>query len=198
MSPNKKKTPKTQQRAAMSDNPSSDPDVFDVERVQKLIGMMKDHDLSEINLKQGERQIQLKRGGPGTATAPAPFVMPQMIAPALPHAGVAQTPSATVAPPSAPQPAAAKEAAPEADPPHIKYVTSPMVGTFYSRANPDSPPFVKPGDRVAPDRVVCIVEAMKVFNEIQADLAGEVVAMLVENEEPVEYGQKLIKIDTIK
>ena len=73
-----------------------------------------------------------------------------------------------------------------------------MVGTFYAAANPDSPAFVKVGDHVGPESVVCIIEAMKVFNEIQAEIAGQVAAVLVENGQPVEFGQPLFKIDTRK
>jgi acetyl-CoA carboxylase biotin carboxyl carrier protein len=75
-------------------------------------------------------------------------------------------------------------------------IKSPIVGTFYSAQNPESPPLVKVGDHVGNDSVICIIEAMKVFNEIQAEIKGKVVACLVENGSPVEYGQPLFKIDT--
>jgi acetyl-CoA carboxylase biotin carboxyl carrier protein len=74
-------------------------------------------------------------------------------------------------------------------------IKSPMVGTFYKASGPDSPPFVKVGDRIGPDKTVCIVEAMKVFNEIPAGVSGQVVAILVENGAPVEFGQPLLKVD---
>lgn len=155
--------------------------VFDEERLTRLVELMKVHDLAEINLKQGEQQIQVKRGSqttavPMMAAAPAP--------PPLPSA-------------EAPPPPTPKETAP-ADEPHITYITSPMVGTFYTKPNPEADAFVRVGDRVDPETTVCIIEAMKVFNEISADMAGEVVAVLVENEEPVEYGTRLIKVDTSK
>ena len=75
-------------------------------------------------------------------------------------------------------------------------IKSPMVGTFYSAPDPDSPAYVKVGDPVGPDTTVCIVEAMKVFNEIPAEVSGKIVAVLVENGEPVEFGQPMFKVDT--
>jgi acetyl-CoA carboxylase biotin carboxyl carrier protein len=79
---------------------------------------------------------------------------------------------------------------------HIVLVRSPMVGTFYAAPDPDSPPYVKVGDMVGPESTVCIVEAMKVFNEIQAETAGKIAAVLGKNGEPVEFGQPLFKVDT--
>ena len=75
-------------------------------------------------------------------------------------------------------------------------IRSPMVGTFYAAADPDSPPYVKVGDHVGPETTVCIVEAMKVFNQIPAEVAGRIIAVLVENGAPVEYGQPLFKVET--
>ena len=90
---------------------------------------------------------------------------------------------------------AADSAAADANTVEIK---SPMVGTFYRSSNPDAEPFVKVGDKVGPESVVCIVEAMKVFNEILAEVSGEIVAILAENEEAVEFGRPLFKVDTSK
>jgi acetyl-CoA carboxylase biotin carboxyl carrier protein len=142
---------------------------------------MKAHELAEVNLKQGDDQIQLKLGGQAPV---GPFAAPAPAAPAPP----ALAPSGD-APPT-PAPAAAAEAA------NIVTINSPMIGTYYSRPNPDSDAFVKVGDRVEPETVVCIIEAMKVFNEIPAEMAGVVLAVLVENEEAVEYGTPLLKVDT--
>jgi acetyl-CoA carboxylase biotin carboxyl carrier protein len=80
----------------------------------------------------------------------------------------------------------------------LAVIKSPMVGTFYSSSSPESPPFVKVGSHVGPDTIVCIIEAMKVFNEIPSEISGQVAAMLVENGAPVEFGQPLFKIDTRK
>ena len=145
-------------------------DIFDVEKVTKLIDLMKEHDLSEIDLKQGDTAVRLKRGGDVMVAAAA--------APAAPRAA-----AISAAPPAAP----AEE--------KMLVITSPMVGTFYKASGPDAPPFVKVGDRIGPEKTVCIVEAMKVFNEIPAGVSGQVVAILVENGAPVEFGQPLIKVD---
>jgi acetyl-CoA carboxylase biotin carboxyl carrier protein len=158
----------------MSDQESRSGDVFDIERIRGLIELMKEHDLSAVDLRQEDQRISLRRGGQLTF-APAP---------------VAAAPA-----PAAPA-AASAPAAPAADAANIVTINSPMVGTYYSKPNPESPNFVKVGDHVNTDTVVCIIEAMKVFNEIPAEVSGRVVAVLVENEEAVEFGKALIKIDT--
>lgn len=169
----------------MSDAEPKSDNVFDVDKIKSFVELMKSNDLNEINLKQGEQQIQLKRGGP------APPVT--AVLPAAPHAAALPQAAAQVpSPPPLPQPAEPAEDA------NIVYIKSPMVGTFYSRANPEADLFVRVGDHVEPETTVCIVEAMKVFNEIAAEVAGEIVAVLVENEEPVEYGKPLFKVDTSK
>jgi acetyl-CoA carboxylase biotin carboxyl carrier protein len=155
----------------MSAAPNPAPgDIFDVKKVRKLIELMKEHDLSELELKQADTQVRIRRGGDVVAYS-APAAAP-VAAPAAAAAGGA--------------PAAADRSV---------VIKSPMVGTFYKASGPDSPPFVKVGDRIGPDKTVCIVEAMKVFNEIPAGVSGQVVAILVENGAPVEFGQPLIKVD---
>jgi acetyl-CoA carboxylase biotin carboxyl carrier protein len=152
---------------------SSSGEVFDVERIRRLVELMKEHDLGEIDLRQADQRIRLCRGGgsaPATSTAPP-------------------------APQEARGPAAA-EPPPASDEENIVYITSPMVGTFYAKANPDAESYVRVGDHVEPETTVCVIEAMKVFNEIPAEVRGRVVAVLVEDEEPVEYGNRLFKIDT--
>jgi acetyl-CoA carboxylase biotin carboxyl carrier protein len=168
----------------MSDAEPKSDNVFDVDKIKSFVELMKTNDLSEINLKQGEQQIQLKRGGPAPVTA---------VMPAAPHAAALPPHASPVpSPPPLPQPVEQTEDA------NIAYIRSPMVGTFYARANPEADVFVRVGDRVEPDTIVCIVEAMKVFNEIAAEISGEIVAVLVENEEAVEYGKPLFKVDTSK
>lgn len=149
----------------------SSPDVFDMRKVRKLIELMKEHDLTEIDLKQADSAVRIKRGGEIVSYS-APVAPP----PAAPAAA----------------PAASSESAEDA---RMVVVKSPMVGTFYQASSPESPPFVKVGDRIGPEKTVCIVEAMKVFNEIPAGVSGQVVAVLVENGAPVEFGQPLIKVD---
>ena len=159
----------------MCDKPKSN--VFDTSRVRELVEMMKDNDISELELRQGDIRIQLKRGSRQVVAAE----QPQMV----------QVPAAVqAAPPVQTAPVAV------VDESHIEYIKSPMVGTFYGAANPESPPFVKVGDSVDPEKTVCILEAMKVFNEIQAEISGKIVAILVSSGEPVEYGKPLFKVDT--
>ena len=149
-------------------------DVFDVKKVRRLIELMKEHDLSELDLKQADNRVRIRRGGEVVA-----YSAPAAAAPARPAA-----PAAEAAP--------AKESAADA---RMIVIKSPMVGTFYKASGPDSPPFIKVGDRIGPEKTVCIIEAMKVFNEIPAGVSGQVVAILVENGAPVEFGQPLVKVD---
>jgi len=160
---------------------SNNQDIFDVLKVRRLVELMKEHELSEIDLRQGDQRIQLRRG----AQIDAEVVQPQVV-----NAGQA----IPVAP--APAPAAAAEtpkAEPESD--TTKMINSPMVGTFYSSPDPDSPAYVKVGDHVGPETTVCIVEAMKVFNQIPAEISGKIVSVLLESGESVEYGQPMFKVD---
>lgn len=150
-------------------------DIFDVKKVRRLVELMKEHDLAEIDLRQADQRIRLRRGAE-----------PQLIAGGM---APVHAPAAASHAPATP-PSAADSA--------FEVIKSPMVGTFYAAANPESPAFVKVGDHVGPESVVCIIEAMKVFNEIQAEIAGQVAAVLVENGQPVEFGQPLFKIDTRK
>ncbi|MBN1394004.1 MAG: acetyl-CoA carboxylase biotin carboxyl carrier protein [Pirellulales bacterium] len=154
----------------MKESSSSKHDIFDVRKIRRLVEMMKEQDLVEIDLQQGEVRIQLRRA---EAFAPTAAIPP-------------------AAAPAKPEPAADKSPPPDDG----LLITSPMVGTFYAAADPDSPPFVKVGDHVGPDTTVCIVEAMKVFNQIPAEVSGRIVAVLVENGASVEFGQPLFKVET--
>ena len=149
---------------------------------------MQEFELAEIDLRQAEQRIRLRKDqdpvvvqggyGPAPMAAAAPAAAPQATAPAAP------APAA---------PAAAAHAPAAADSGH--YIVSPMVGTFYVSSSPDSPPLVKVGDQIGPDTVVCIVEAMKVFNELPAECSGKITAILVENGAAVDYGQKLFRVE---
>jgi len=150
-------------------------DVFDVRKVRRFIELMNEHDLSEVDLRQGDQRIRLRRG-PETVTVAG--ATPAMTTPA----------AAPANPKPAEEPPAAAEDA------NVLVVRSPMVGTFYTAASPDSPPFVKVGDQVGPESTVCIVEAMKVFNEIPAECAGKIAAVLATNGQSVEYGQPLFRV----
>ena len=148
--------------------------VFDVAKIRELIELMQEHELREVDLQQAEQRIRLKRG-PGDAP---------VVSYAAPPAAVAAAP-ATAAAAAAPAPAADDNAT---------YIKSPTIGTFYSRPKPDADNFVKVGDTVTPDTIVCLVEAMKMFNEIPAGVSGKIVECLVNNEDPVDNNKPLFKV----
>jgi acetyl-CoA carboxylase biotin carboxyl carrier protein len=151
--------------------------VFDTDRITRLVELMKHHDLSEIDLRESRQRIRICRGAQEVVRPPYnPAVSPP---PA--HAAAAES--------RAP-------AAPPADGANIVLIKSPMVGTFYSRPNPKAEPYVKVGDRVDTSTVICIVEAMKVFNEIPAEVRGKIVAILANDGEGVEFDKPLFKVDT--
>jgi len=146
---------------------------MDIDEVRELIRLMVENDLAELDITEGENKIKLKRGASGEV---------------VPVAMTAPVPVAAPAPAAAAEPAVAEPTEEYLD------ITSPMVGTYYSAPSPDEPDFVSVGDRVSADTVVCIVEAMKVMNEIKAEIAGEIVEVCVENAQPIEYGQVLFKV----
>jgi acetyl-CoA carboxylase biotin carboxyl carrier protein len=159
---------------------SPNQDIFDVRKIRRLVELMKEHDLGEMDIRQGDTRIQLRRSG---------TVVQANTVPAMPYAAPAAAAADPVRqpPPAAPAPAETE---------HFAVIKSPMVGTFYSASDPDSPPYAKVGDHVGPETTVCIVEAMKVFNQIPAEISGKIVSVLAENGEPVEFGQPLFKVDT--
>lgn len=160
----------------MSTSGTNSGDVFDLRRIRRLVELMNEHDLAEIDLREADVRIRLRKHldqGAGAAAAG------QGLPAALP----------------AERPAGPPAVAPAEDE-HIEIIRSIMVGTFFAAPNPDAPPFVKVGDHVGPETIVCIIEAMKVFNEIPAGVSGRIVAVLVQNGDPVEYGQPLFKVDT--
>lgn len=143
-----------------------------MERLLQYVEFMKENDLTEIDLEQDGQKVRLSRGGVAQPIAAAP--------------------AAVVAPSVAP----ADDTSAEEEGDHIVTIDSPMVGTFYASSNPDSPAFIKVGDSVGKDTTVCIVEAMKVFNEIPAEISGKVVAVLVNDQDPVDCGKPMFKVDT--
>ncbi len=153
-----------------------DLDIFDVDRLTRLVELMNHHELTELDLRQRSHRIRIRKGGEPVVTTVAPR---------------AAEPAAAQSPASAAPIAAAAD-------PAIETINSPMVGTFYAAPDPESPPFVKVGDHVGPTSTVCVIEAMKVFNPIPAEKSGQIVAVLVENGEPVEFNQPLFKVDTRK
>ena len=154
--------------------------------LKELIDFLIEKDISEFELERGDVKVRIKRGGDSSGpiiahTVPLPMAaMPLAQAAPAGHAAPVQ---------SAPQPAA-----PSIPQEELHEVKSPIVGTFYESPAPGAAPFVKPGDQVAAGQVLCIIEAMKLMNEIEADASGEVVRVLVNNGQPVEYGQALFAI----
>jgi acetyl-CoA carboxylase biotin carboxyl carrier protein len=160
---------------------------MDVKDVKKLLDAVAAADVAELTYETGEVRIVVRRGQLAPAPPPtgAPVAQPPVPAPAeVAPAAPPPVPVEDEAPPAA--------AAPEA---HLVEVTAPIVGTFYSAPAPDAASYVKVGDHVAAGTVLCIIEAMKLMNEIEAETAGTVKEILVRNEEPVEYGQVLFRID---
>ncbi len=151
---------------------------MDLKEIKQIVDLMKRSGLTEFSIEEKDLKLRLCREA-DKAAAPAVHMTP---------APLPMAPAPAAAPSAAP---AAEKKAPEATGPVIK---SPMVGTFYRAPSPDSKPFADVGTKVQPDMVVCIIEAMKVMNEIQSEIGGTVVEILVENGEAVEYGQPLFRL----
>lgn len=155
---------------------------FDLDKLNKLIEMMEKHGLNEVHLRKGGEQWKLRRG-----PAEVYSMMPQAYAPQMQpmHQAPAAAPSAPAAAPAA--------AAPAADP-SLSIIKSPTVGTFYAARSPEDPPFVKAGDPVKASTIVCLIEAMKVYNEITADVSGTITRILVKNGDSVDFGQPIFEV----
>jgi len=152
---------------------------MDIRKVKKLIELLEDSDVAEIEIKEGEESVRISRGQQQAATA---SVTPIAAAPNLIQ-------------PSVTAPVAPLASVPEPDLPPGTIVESPMVGTFYRSPSPDAKPFVEVGQSVAKGETLCIIEAMKILNQIESDVSGTVRAILIEDAQPVEYGEPLIVID---
>ena len=152
----------------------------DLQKISQLIEIMRQNDLLEVEIKHGEDRIFLKRYQPQSATIPGGVTVMPMVGPQPPIAaqGVS-APSVHVS--------AKKEE-------NLVEIKSPIVGTFYATPSPDSEPYVEIGSQVTPQTVVCVIEAMKVMNEIKAEISGKVVEILVTNGQAVEYGQVLFRV----
>ena len=153
---------------------------MDLRKLKKLIDLVKESGIGEIEITEGEEKVRICRQAPGVA--------PMMMAPGMQpmqYAAGAGMPAA--APAAAPAPAAPPE-------PKGHQLKSPMVGTFYRAPSPGAPPFIEVGQQVTKGQTLCIIEAMKLLNEIESDMAGTIKAILVENGQPVEYGQALFII----
>ncbi len=156
---------------------------MDIRKIKKLIELLEESDIGELEIKEGEESVRISRNNPNAhyfTAAPAP--------------AQAQAPAPAPAPAAAPAAPAAESAAPAAAQHNGHVVKSPMVGTFYRSPSPGSPVFVEVGQHVKAGDVICIVEAMKMMNQIEADKAGVVEAILAEDGEPVEFDQPLVTI----
>ena len=169
--------------------------MLDIRKLKELIRLMVENELTEIDLKDEKETVSLRREGsqaPVVQVSPAPAAPPAAPAPAAPATPAAPAPAPA---PAASAPAAAPAAEPSpADTSNLEQITSPMVGTFYSAAKPESPAFANVGDTVTADTTVCIVEAMKIFNEIKAEQSGVIEKVLVSNGDSVEFGQALFLV----
>ncbi len=155
---------------------------MDIRKVKKLIELLEESGISEIEITEGEESVRISRHG---QAAPPPA-----------WAWAPPAPPAPAAAPAAPAAAPDAPAAAPAEPEEEGYVvTAPMVGTFYAASSPGSPPFVQVGDRVHPGDTLCIIEAMKMMNQIEAEVSGIIKSIRVQNGEPVEYGQVLFVVD---
>ncbi len=161
----------------MSEESTNTPNPFDIPTIKALIRMMSRHDVSEVDLRQGNQRIRLLRGG----TPVTPIAQPGFSPPPA-AAAPAETPTKDTPP--------ANQAKP------LYEIKSPTPGTFYASPSPDAEAYVKVGSRVTPETVVCLVEAMKLFTEIYADVNGVIAEILVQNQQAVEYGTVLFRVDT--
>jgi acetyl-CoA carboxylase biotin carboxyl carrier protein len=149
---------------------------MDIRKVKKLIELLDESGIAEIEITEGEESVRISRYAPGVPAAPAPVALA-----AAPVAAAAAAPAAPVV-----------AAEPEEDGFEVK---APMVGTFYAASSPGAAPYVQVGDRISEGDTLCIIEAMKMMNQIEADVSGVVKSIRLQNGEPVEFGQTMIVID---
>ncbi len=154
---------------------------MNLKELKELIEMLRNTDVSELEIERSGVKVRIRKGGDVT------------FHPAMPRM---EYPPAAIVAPTVPEPERpAAEKTPEAPPSNQIKVTSPIVGTFYRSSSPDKPPYVETGDLVKKGQVLCIIEAMKLMNEIESEASGKIVQVLVENSQPVEYGQPLFVIE---
>jgi acetyl-CoA carboxylase biotin carboxyl carrier protein len=147
---------------------------MELDEIKKILEMMNEHELSEFEMEQDGFKISLKKGQLIQVQPSAPIIMPMV--------------------PQAQPESATTQAAPVEEEAGVEFIPSPIVGTFYAAASPETPPFVEVGQAIKQNDVICVIEAMKVMNEIQSEVSGTVVEVLVSNGEPVEFDQPLFKI----
>jgi acetyl-CoA carboxylase biotin carboxyl carrier protein len=171
----------------VADEKTDTPRPFDVRTVEYLLKLMTEHDLAEVDLKEGDQRIRLRKG----SAVPAAFLPPPAPSYAVAHA-----------PPPPPNPGTNSQAAPPtpaAPPPppgkKLAEIKSPMVGTFYAKPKPDKPDFVTIGSAITPETVVCLIEAMKLYNDIKAEVSGKIAEVCVKNGDFVEFGTVLFRVE---
>lgn len=153
---------------------------MDLKEIQTLIKFISSSKVDEVSIEKKDFRIKIKRNAPEVAAAPA----------ALPPQQVVSIPAAAPVPAAAPEKAAAP-----AETTNTEEIKSPMIGTFYRKSSPDKPSFVEVGDVVEKGQVICIIEAMKLFNEIESEVSGKIVKVLVDDSQPVEYDQPLFLVE---
>ena len=156
---------------------------MDIRKIKKLIELLEESGIAEIEIKEGEEALRISRMSTSPAVTQLPSVATLPLAPALPVSAKASAPAAAEAP--VPSKAKANE--------HV--ITAPMVGTFYGAPSPGAKPFVEIGDEIKVGQVLCIIEAMKMMNQIESDKAGRVTSIMARNGDPVEFGQPLFVIE---
>jgi acetyl-CoA carboxylase biotin carboxyl carrier protein len=152
---------------------------MDIEQIRQLVELMVANDLSRLELREGETHVLIRRGQPTV-------LMSSAAGSAVPAGAVCGSPPGVAE--------TGAQAAPPAEGANEVFIRSPMVGTFYAAADPESPPFVNVGDVIGPETVVCLIEAMKVFNEIKGEVTGRITKVLVKNAQAVEYDQPLFAV----
>jgi acetyl-CoA carboxylase biotin carboxyl carrier protein len=158
---------------------------MDIRKIKKLIELLEESGIAEIEIKEGEEAVRISRLPTGGVSA-LPLAAPHMAAP----------PPANSAPAASPSPAPAAALAPAAKPkPNEHVITAPMVGTFYGSPSPGAKAFVEIGDEIKVGQVLCIIEAMKMMNQIEADRAGRITSIMARNGDPVEFGQPLFVVE---
>ena len=161
---------------------------MDIRKIKKLIELLEESGIAEIEIKEGEEALRISRMPAGGALAHSLSQVAQLSAlPAMAAPGVAAAPAAAALP--------AAESAPQKPKPNEHVITAPMVGTFYASPSPGAKAFVEIGDEIKVGQVLCIIEAMKMMNQIEADRAGRIASIMARNGDPVEFGQPLFVVE---
>lgn len=186
--PKKDKDKEKKSTPAQSEGPKPNYSEMKTTEIRDLIDFISQSGLNEVNIETKELKLHVKR-------EPDQKVLKSSAAPVIPVAAPMPAAHMPVAAPAPATPAAPKQEKPAAAGKKTLDIKSPMIGTFYRSANPDSPPFISVGDKVTKGQTVCIIEAMKLFNEIESEVSGTVVKAMVENSSPVEYDQVLFVVE---